>query len=230
MVGFDMPVRLAHAMEDCLVRAQEGKLTLTGGGIDNLLAGVDLLVQIAAAAGPGLVAWEAEHGGVVESLRIRLESLARGEDAPPAVAVPLPAPPRSPKAEPAAGAPSPSAPTASPAPPVPRTPHPRADVESHERVVRVTAQNLSRLMGLAGESLVEARWLQPFSDSLQHLKIQQAHLGDELDELLQLFPADARSQRGRELVAEIRRRLVECDRLLADRIVAFENHARRSMT
>jgi two-component system sensor histidine kinase and response regulator WspE len=83
-------------------------------------------------------------------------------------------------------------------------------------------------MGLAGESLVEARWLQPLSDSLQHLKTQQAHLGDELDELLQLFPADARSQRGRELVAEIRRRLVECDRLLADRIVAFENHARRS--
>ena len=72
VVGFDTPVKLAHVMEDCLVRAQEGKLTLTGSGIDILLAGVDLLAQIAAAAGPGLAAWEAENGEVVESLRSRL--------------------------------------------------------------------------------------------------------------------------------------------------------------
>ena len=97
VVGFDMPVRLAHAMEDCLVRAQEGKLTLASGEIDDLLAGVDLLVQIAAAAGPGLVAWEAENGGAVESLRTRLEAVSRGEEAPPAVAVQPPEPPATPE-------------------------------------------------------------------------------------------------------------------------------------
>ena len=81
VVGFDVPVKLAHVMEDCLVRAQEGKLTLASSDIDALLAGVDLLVQIAAAAGPGLAAWEAENGGAVESLRSRLEAVSRGEGA-----------------------------------------------------------------------------------------------------------------------------------------------------
>jgi hypothetical protein len=32
--------------------------------------------------------------------------------------------------------------------------------------------------GLAGESLVEARWLQPFADSLLRLKRQQGQLAD----------------------------------------------------
>ena len=51
----------------------------------------------------------------------------------------------------------PLSPPAPPAPPAPR----RA-----EAVVRVTAQSLNRLMSLAGESLVQARWLQPFARSL----------------------------------------------------------------
>ena len=46
-----------------------------------------------------------------------------------------------------------------------------------EAVVRVTAQSLSRLMGLAGESLVQARWLHLFSGALGKLK---KHLLDNL--------------------------------------------------
>ena len=38
--------------------------------------------------------------------------------------------------------------------------------EPAERVVRVTAESLTRLMGLAGESLVQTRRLRPFVDSL----------------------------------------------------------------
>ena len=45
--------------------------------------------------------------------------------------------------------------------------------DASERVVRLTAENLNRLLGLAGESLVESRWLRPFADSLQRLKRQQ---------------------------------------------------------
>ena len=95
-------------MEDCLVRAQEGKLTLASGDIDALLAGVDLLVQIAAAAGPGLAAWEAENAGAVESLRSRLEAISRGEGAKPTGTVQPPeplAPPKSPASEPIASVP-----------------------------------------------------------------------------------------------------------------------------
>ena len=41
------------------------------------------------------------------------------------------------------------------------------------RTVRISVENLNRLMGLAGESLVESNWLQPFGQSLLQLKRQQ---------------------------------------------------------
>ncbi len=43
--------------------------------------------------------------------------------------------------------------------------------------MRVTAENLNRLLGLAGESLVESRWLKPFAESLLRLKRLQHEAG-----------------------------------------------------
>src|SRR6202043_875849 len=57
-------------------------------------------------------------------------------------------------------------------------PSPRSD-----RVLRLTPDNLNRLLGLAGESLVESRWLHPFADSLQRLKRLQSDLAQSLDGL-----------------------------------------------
>ncbi|MEO1621014.1 MAG: response regulator, partial [Cyanobacteria bacterium J06632_3] len=53
------------------------------------------------------------------------------------------------------------------------TPRPLPAESNATRMVRMSADNLNRLMGLAGESLVEANWLQPFSMSLLRLKRQQ---------------------------------------------------------
>jgi chemotaxis signal transduction protein len=86
--------------------------------------------------------------------------------------------------------------------------------------VSASAQSLTRLLSLAGESLVEARWLQPFARSLLKLKKHQDHLADVLDEV-------ARSA-GTDAAADTRRRLAECRQGLADRIAVFESHARQS--
>ncbi len=107
-------------------------------------------------------------------------------------------------------------------PPQPQTSAPSAD----ERVVRVTAQNLSRLMSLAGESLVEARWLQPFAKSLQLLKQNQDRLAAVFAELH--LSADAKQGRTERLLYEARHRIGECRELLSDRIGVFEEHARQS--
>ncbi|MEO1637115.1 MAG: response regulator, partial [Cyanobacteria bacterium J06631_9] len=47
------------------------------------------------------------------------------------------------------------------------------DKAGQARMIRMSADNLNRLMGLAGESLVESNWLQPFSATLLQLKKQQ---------------------------------------------------------
>jgi two-component system sensor histidine kinase and response regulator WspE len=52
--------------------------------------------------------------------------------------------------------------------------------DDEERVVRVSAGSLTRLVGLAGESLVEARQLRPFADSLLALREYQTDLCDQI--------------------------------------------------
>jgi len=99
--------------------------------------------------------------------------------------------------------------------------------DTEVRVVRVTAKNLTRLMGLAGESLVEARWLQPFAQSLLNLKRDQDRLTDVIDELAEsLSPADAAASHS--FIKELRQKLSQNRNMLGNRIEEFESHARRS--
>ena len=98
-------------------------------------------------------------------------------------------------------------------------PEPPPPPEPAEAVVRVTAQSLNRLMGLAGESLVQARWLGPFSASLMKLKTQQGRLADLLDALHADPGAVA------QLLPEARRQAAACRQALAERLREFDDHA-----
>ena len=55
--------------------------------------------------------------------------------------------------------------------------------DEDDRILRVTAEHLDRLLGLAGESLVESRWISPFSRSLLRVKRLQAESCRALDAL-----------------------------------------------
>ena len=92
-------------------------------------------------------------------------------------------------------------------------------------MVRVSAQSLNRLMGLAGESLVQARWLQPFSTALLKLKKHQDHLAGLLDSLSQTLPAQSAANEVIVLVDEVRQRTAHCRQVLAERMIEFDDHA-----
>src|SRR5437016_6383807 len=68
IVGLDAAVRVAHAMEDCFVAAQKGKLVLEPEHVDILLRGVDLLVQISQLSEPEVESWQRAHATDVEAL------------------------------------------------------------------------------------------------------------------------------------------------------------------
>jgi len=53
MMSFDDVTKVAHAMEECFVASQKGEISLVADQIDILLRGVDMLNQIAEAAGEG---------------------------------------------------------------------------------------------------------------------------------------------------------------------------------
>ena len=69
-------------------------------------------------------------------------------------------------------------------------PVPRAPARALDRAIKVAAQTLNRLMGLAGESLVQSRWFEPFSESLLDLKRRHSEIHDLL-ESLQPFVEDS---------------------------------------
>src|SRR6202166_5270976 len=57
IIGLTVGVRVAHAMEDCFVAAQQGRTPLGRAQIDPLLGGTDLLMRIAGTPELDLRAW-----------------------------------------------------------------------------------------------------------------------------------------------------------------------------
>jgi two-component system sensor histidine kinase and response regulator WspE len=102
IVGLEPAVRLAHAMEDVLVAAQEGRAQLDANGVDVLLGAVDLLQQLAESD-----AARAPRGRRVTEVLAALGALhGKGKAVPPPAPAPAPA----------------SAPAPVPAPPAPPSP------------------------------------------------------------------------------------------------------------
>jgi two-component system sensor histidine kinase and response regulator WspE len=210
IVGLGAGVRITHAMEDCFVAAQQGRTVLRQEHIDELLRGVDLLQQMARTAEQDMERWEAQKLGDVTAL---LDALNRAVERPAAAheigAAPanterpqdedLPAALREETAEGENGA-----------------------------VIRVTAENLNRLLGLAGESLVESRGFKSFAESLLRLKRFQYDLHRSLDRLREQLSQQRLSDQAREALAEAQRRALECQQFLAQRLVEMDTFDRRA--
>ena len=199
---------------------RQGKLTLGQPEIDLLFRGVDLLLQISKQTEPNIARWEADHAGEITTFLNSLADVTRG-GTPSQPAASGPATPESPREVPPVTA-EPVLPERSSQPIVAR------GQETPERVVRLTAENLNRLLGLAGESLVESRWLRPFADSLQRLKRQQTELSERLEDLRQRFSAEELSPRAEHQFDELARELAGCQQLLADRLQELDLFDRRS--
>jgi two-component system sensor histidine kinase and response regulator WspE len=99
--------------------------------------------------------------------------------------------------------------------------------EAHERFLRVTPESLNRLLGLAGESLVESRWLQPFSHSLLRLKRQHYELSSALQQLREALSGEVLSERAQDVLASAETRALECRRFLSERVAELETFDRR---
>ncbi|MEE4359143.1 MAG: hybrid sensor histidine kinase/response regulator [Desulfococcaceae bacterium] len=87
-----------------------------------------------------------------------------------------------------------------------------------ERTVRVTAGKIERLMGLAGEVVVSARWLPPFTDSLLMLKRNQGEISLVLDELLKELNRLKEGGQIPDIIQQLRDKIKSSGLDLADRI------------
>lgn len=206
IVNQTLAVNLAHAMEDCFVAAQQGKILIRQEEIDLLFKGVDLLLEISK---PQDASASAQNSGIPARVQNFLAMLAEitGEH------------------DPSLAHPNPSASG------IAENETSRAMVAKSaesERVLRLNAQQLNRLLGLAGESLVESRRLQPFADSMLRLKRLQSDLLNSIENLRESFPPGQLPRRVEDQLNETIIRAAECGRLLSERMVDLEMHDRRT--
>src|ERR1035437_10240941 len=118
IIGLSVGVKVAHAMEDCFVAVQQGRIKLRQRQTDLLLQGVDLLLRIAKTPESEIAHWDAS--GKAEPIK---------DDAPSQQFF------------------------------VATQNAPSSRNEVIDGALRVTPEHLNRLLGLAGESLVECRWV-----------------------------------------------------------------------
>ncbi|KAA2212586.1 hybrid sensor histidine kinase/response regulator [Teichococcus oryzae] len=223
LIDLTPAVDLAHAMEDIFVAAQNGRLALGREQIDLLLRGVDMLASIARATaepGGGGEAARAEVDALLAALHQAVTAPGQAAPSPPPVAV---APPQ---AAPAAPEPPP------PPPPTPAAPPPPAPEggDAAERILRITAESLSRLLGLSGEALVEARRLRPFNDRLMRLRRLHYDALRAFDGLRDALPAShAASDQVQLALADARQRLMDCQDYLGERLAELDAFDRRAV-
>lgn len=220
IVGLDPAVKVAHGMEDYFVAAQKQAIAPDPAHIDALLAGADLLHRIAEAAAQSATLPESDAiAGVVRAIAALLDPPS--PDEPPEPADPdsqRPAsPPSEPETAPSTGAPDKQAP--SPLEPVQSTPPSEPEKNGDlNRMVRVTAKKLERLMGLAGEVVVRTRWLPTFFNRLMSLKKKHNALFDELEKLRAALEAEDISQEAARLMNQVRERAKDCNQSLLERL------------
>ena len=222
IVGLEPAVQVAHALEDVFVAAGKGDLRVRPEHADVLLAAIDFLGSIAVADDslkPGSP-WADRATEVVT----RLAALPAGGGAPR-----RPTPPAEPSPEPAAPAAPPSAPVGEPRPAGAGEAAPARGGEPADRVVRVSADSLTRLVGLAGEALVETRQLRPFVDALLQFRSAQADLCDALAALDDKLEAGEQTAAAvAAAVATIRQRADAGLATLVRHADEFESFARRN--
>ena len=156
VIGLDIAVRMAHAMEDVLVAMQKGREPIVPARIDQLLRGSDLLGSLARIDEQAVASWTAAHERIVDEL------VAALREAPSQAPAPAPAPsvPQAPATAAVIPAEQPAADardahearTAAPDAAAVRADQPPAvaPVPSATRVssVRVTAEKLDRLLSI----------------------------------------------------------------------------------
>lgn len=221
IINLDAAVRVAHQMEDCFVAAQAGKIVLGGAAIDILLRGIDMLSCISNIQEAESEQWFSEHEAEIDALVGDLAGVltsavrdkASNSNAPDGKEGNSPQPIR----EPVAGE--------------RQLAEKAGDTdeghkqEATDRVLRLSSEHLDRMLALASEMQVAWRWIEPFADSMLHLK---RHLVD-IERMLGDVDASLHENRvgaGRaDHLKDIQLKVKRCHETVAEQQSELDSHS-----
>ena len=155
IIGLDIAVGLAHAMEDVFVAVQDGRESLVSSRVDQLLQGTDFLRSLSRLDEAAVEGWSTEHQAAIDELVAQLRAAAPA-DAVSAAPDPTADLKPEPTSEPAPAPESAPEPTAEHAA-EPSAVTPAAATAASSSTVRVDSSRLERMMQLAGEVMITSR-------------------------------------------------------------------------
>ena len=211
MVGVEPVVQISHVMEDCLVTVQKGELQLTESLVDALLFAVDMIGSIAKLEEADISAWQASNAELVTNTVNSIVNSSKNTSI-----------------EVSQNEPDEKAEEAEYQEVNSFTPQKAGSTkQSDDRYLRVSNEQMSKIMGTSSELLVETRWYKEFSDSLLLLKRRQNELAGYLDKVRYIDTGERISNHN-ELMVSALRKLDECRLLTGIQLSSLEEYDRRT--
>ncbi len=204
MIGVDAVVKLSHSMEDVFVAAQNHKIALEKGSIDQLFFCTDILKKLEDCSPLEVKDWSTENTESIHQYIHVLKTIQSGATAPtPEVKVI----------------------TQEQQPNIDKKPKPKIKTEN---IVRVSAERINKLVGLAGELTVTTNWVREYSDSMLQLKRKHNDMLDQIERLRCLIDDSTHTEVERKLITDLQHNAETYRESLTTHIFSLDNFDRRS--
>ncbi len=202
VVNLEPVVTLGHAMEDCFLYLESHPDRLSNNAIDILLEVVDFFAGLIKVPKEFIHEHLSQQGEAIAHLTSSLVAIVEGKEVEPTIV------PRGDQR---------------PAESLPRT----IPSKSEDRVLRVSTKSVNSLMGLAGESMVESLWLQPFGEALTSLKQIHAEMAQSVDQIRESLKSEDVDARVNHYLGNLHHHASVCQQTLDNRLSDLEMFIRR---
>ncbi|MFN2127121.1 MAG: chemotaxis protein CheA, partial [Anaerolineales bacterium] len=201
MVSVEPVVEISHVMEDCFVSAQKKNIVLTNDDIDYLLRAVDTIIEISKIDETKISEWSSNHENDVAKVIASLTAILQQNKNTQLSEGNY------------------------------KRPHESPDTtiydKNEDRFLRISAERMSKILGMSSELLVESREVKNFSSSLLQIKRRQDDLAKILESLRGLLPTediyDAQEIHKNALI-----RLDECRTKISRQLVLLDEFDRKN--
>nr|MBF0222165.1 response regulator [Desulfobulbaceae bacterium] len=211
-------VKLTHTMEDLFVAAQEKKLLLNSTQIDVLLTAVDFVKELTYVNKNQVESWLEKYSVKLDSIIKKIKKFLTQDTVEKRSDISSTVPTDSSE--------SPSRPTQlSTASQNSDDTEQRANQPLKNRTLRISAHSISRMMGLAGEAMIESRWLPQFSDKLSRLRRLQDDTYYSIELIKKHLIESGKYTLLEESFTEISKKIGRCRQYLTNQMSDLEDHS-----
>ncbi len=198
MVGIEGVVKLAHAMEDVFVAAQNNKINLLKNSIDQIFICNDLLIQIKSLPPSEIAQWTQENTHYLNTFIKLLTSIYNGQAITPETLKQN------------------------------NSLTEKISTSTSDNMVKVSTSRINKLVGLAGELSVSSNWIRQHSDSMLILKRKHNDILGQIDLLRSIIEDNKHSEHENKLIIDIQHKAENYRDEITSQLISLDSFDRRS--